>query len=119
MKHFLPILMLLWLGTLGLEADDYSVNDAFMFTVQTNLPGASADNQFSIPTYGDSVYNYSVDCDRNGFFDATGVTGDYTCSYPEDNNATPRDFQEYISTTAETRQKYCLLTVGVCSSGAR
>lgn len=36
-----------------------------------------------IPTNNSAYnYNYSIDCDSDGVFEATNVTGDYTCTYP-------------------------------------
>ena len=48
----------------------------FCFQVETNQ-----DNRFTIPTNGKG-YDYRVDCDDDGKDEATGVTGDYTCTYP-------------------------------------
>ncbi len=53
----------------------------FIITVQTDNPGSSTDTQFTIPAYFSGTYNYNVDCDDNGIFDATGQTGSYTCDY--------------------------------------
>ena len=54
--------------------------DDFIFTVQTNR--WTFTKTFTIPTAAGSTYNYDVDCDNDGTFEATGQTGDYTCSYP-------------------------------------
>ncbi len=49
----------------------------FTFMVNTQLgTGAS----FTIPTYG-TGYNYDIDCDNDGKYEATGQTGNYTCDY--------------------------------------
>jgi surface protein len=56
--------------------------DDFVITVKTDNPGISSDTQFTIPTYPGLTYNYNVDCDNNGTLEATGVSGDYTCTYP-------------------------------------
>ncbi|MCF6318236.1 MAG: BspA family leucine-rich repeat surface protein [Proteobacteria bacterium] len=53
----------------------------FRIIVDTRLPGFSDSNQFIIPTRTGRIYNYSVDCDSNGSFEATGQTGGYTCTY--------------------------------------
>ncbi len=53
----------------------------FRIIVDTRLPGVSSSNQFTIPTRRGLTYNYSVDCDSNGSFEATGQTGHYTCTY--------------------------------------
>ncbi len=55
-------------------------NDVFVMLVKTDNAGSSANNQFMIPTTG-AGYNYSVDCNNDGVFEATGRTGNYTCSY--------------------------------------
>ena len=52
----------------------------FVITVQTDNPGTSNDDQFTIPTAG-SGYNYNVDCNDDGTDEATGVSGDVTCDY--------------------------------------
>lgn len=57
-------------------------SDSFVIGVKTDNLGISADNQFTIPTYSGSTYNYSVDCDSDGSYEATGVDGNYTCSFP-------------------------------------
>jgi hypothetical protein len=54
--------------------------DAFVMSVDTSSPGVSPANEFNIGTTGGG-YNYSVDCDDDGTPEATGQTGDYTCSY--------------------------------------
>jgi len=54
--------------------------DDFVITVKTDNSGTSADTEFTIPTTG-TGYNYNVDCDNDGTDEATGQTGDYTCSY--------------------------------------
>ncbi len=61
--------------------------DDFVITIQTNAPGASGTN-FTIPTYSGETYNYNVDCDDDGTYEATGVTGDYTCTYASDGTYT-------------------------------
>ncbi|MDQ5912905.1 MAG: hypothetical protein QG659_327 [Patescibacteria group bacterium] len=55
-------------------------SNVFVMLVKTDNAGASSSTQFTIPTTG-AGYNYSVDCDDNGLFDATGQTGNYTCNY--------------------------------------
>jgi surface protein len=60
---------------------DCSTYDHFLITVQTDNPGTSTATQFTIPTTGEG-YNYNVDCDDDGTLEATGVSGNYTCTYP-------------------------------------
>lgn len=55
-------------------------SNVFVMLVKTDNTGSSSGTQFTIPTTG-AGYNYSVDCDDNGSFDATGQTGNYTCNY--------------------------------------
>lgn len=59
---------------------DPSAVYGFMITVKTDNPGTSTSTQFTIPTTGGG-YNYNVDCENDGFDEATGVSGDYTCTY--------------------------------------
>ncbi len=54
--------------------------DDFIIKVQTDNPGTSANNEFTIQTTG-SGYNYNVDCDNDGMDEATSQTGNYVCSY--------------------------------------
>lgn len=54
--------------------------DDFVITVKADNTGTSADTEFTIPTTG-TGYNYNVDCNDDGTNEATGQTGDYTCSY--------------------------------------
>ena len=54
--------------------------DDFVITVKTDNIGASTSTQFAIPTIGGS-YNYNVDCNNDGTFEATAQTGNYTCDY--------------------------------------
>jgi surface protein len=55
----------------------------FVITVKTdNISfGSSGNTQFTIPTFGGG-YNYNVDCNDDGINEATGRTGNYTCTYP-------------------------------------
>ena len=54
-------------------------NNAFVITVDTNL--GSNSHQFTTPTVSGLSYNYSVDCNDDGTYEATGQTGSYTCDY--------------------------------------
>ncbi len=60
--------------------DPPSPND-FVITVKTNNTGPSTNTRFIIPTYPGIIYNYNVDCNNDGINEATGRTGNYTCSY--------------------------------------
>jgi len=90
MKIFSKILSVLFVGiilSVSANADD---PNAFIFFVKTDNPGTSADNQFTIPTNSRYSYYYDVDCGNDGIYDALGVMGNYTCSFPTDNNSTAR-----------------------------
>ena len=54
--------------------------DDFVISVQTDNPGTSADDQFTVPTTGGG-YDYNIDCDDDGTDEATAQTGNYTCDY--------------------------------------
>ena len=60
--------------------DPFSPNRPFKIRVKTDNPGITSDREFEIPTFGDG-YNYQVDCNSDGFFEAQRVQGDYTCRY--------------------------------------
>lgn len=55
-----------------------NAND-FVITVKTDNAGSSS-TEFTIPTNG-TGYDYNVDCNNDGTDEATGATGDYTCTY--------------------------------------
>ena len=55
--------------------------DDFMISVKTDNPGTSSSTQFTIPTYSGAGYNYNVDCNNDGLFEAAAQTGSYTCNY--------------------------------------
>jgi surface protein len=50
----------------------------FVFTIDTSISAGAAD--FTIPTYG-TGYNYDVDCDNDGVFEALNQTATFTCQY--------------------------------------
>ena len=54
--------------------------EAFILTIKTDNNGTTNDRAFLIPTKGSS-YNYNVDCENDGIFEATAVDGNYTCNY--------------------------------------
>jgi uncharacterized protein (TIGR02145 family)/uncharacterized repeat protein (TIGR02543 family) len=54
--------------------------DEFVTTWKTDNPGTSPSTQITIPTTG-SGYNYDVDCNNDGTFELTGMTGNTTCTY--------------------------------------
>jgi surface protein len=58
-------------------------SDHFVIVVRTDNPGFSDDNQFTIPTHSSVVYDYNVDCDDDGIDESIGLTGDFTCTYPD------------------------------------
>ncbi len=65
--------------TINDAGKDCTGND-FVITVKTDNTGSSSDTQFTIPTTGGG-YNYNVDCDNDGFNEATAQSGNYTCNY--------------------------------------
>ena len=58
----------------------FSYDDAFIFTIKTDNLGASGDTEFTLPLYG-ANYDYRVDCDNDGNFDASLTDSSYTCTY--------------------------------------
>ena len=98
-------------------------SDDFVITVKTDNYGSSTDTQFTIPTTG-SGYNYNVDCDNDGVDEATGQTGNYTCSYAsagtytvriKDNVGDGTGFPRIYFNNAGDRQK--LLTIEQWGTG--
>jgi len=57
-----------------------TVTAPFKIKVKTDNHGISTNLQFKIPTIGDG-YDYNVDCDSDGTYEATGVEGNYICNY--------------------------------------
>jgi hypothetical protein len=56
--------------------------DDFIIKVKTDNSGISANTEFTIPVdTANNNYNYNVDCNNDGTFEASNQTGDYTCSY--------------------------------------
>ena len=53
---------------------------SFITTWKTDNYGTSDDNQVLIKTIG-TGYDYRIDCDNDGVFEATHQTGDYICEY--------------------------------------
>ena len=61
---------------------DCSTEADFVIMVKTDNVGESTDTQFTIPTNPNVTgYNYSVDCDNNGIFEAELINSSYTCNY--------------------------------------
>ncbi|NSW54031.1 MAG: DUF285 domain-containing protein [Anaerolineae bacterium] len=54
--------------------------DDFVITVKTDNPGWSTNTQYHISTNGNG-YNYNVDCNNDGNYEATGQTDNYLCDY--------------------------------------
>jgi len=52
----------------------------FKMLIRTTNAGLTSDTEFLILTKG-SGYNYNVDCDSDGNFEATGFAGNFTCRY--------------------------------------
>jgi surface protein len=70
-------------GSNPLDSSDWE--RAFQIKVKTDNYGRSNNDQFVISTRDEGIYtyNYSVDCDSDGVDIVTGITDDYTCTYPE------------------------------------
>ncbi|MCF6287671.1 MAG: DUF285 domain-containing protein, partial [Proteobacteria bacterium] len=64
----------------GLDCTVDNPSDDFVITVQSDNPGTSAADQFTIPTTGGG-YNYNVDCNDDGIDELAGQTGDVTCDF--------------------------------------
>ena len=58
----------------------YAGINSFIITVKSDNAGGSLNTQFTIPTFG-AGYNYNVDCNNDGTFEGTALTGDYTCDF--------------------------------------
>ncbi|NAY92636.1 BspA family leucine-rich repeat surface protein [Muricauda sp. JGD-17] len=67
-------------------------SQAFITTWKTDNPGASADNQITIPTFSGEIYNYTIDWGDGT--SNTNVTGDITHTY-----GLPGTYQVSISGT--------------------
>ena len=101
---------------------------SFVITVQTDNPGTSSNTQFTIPTAPGTTYNYSVDCDNDSVFEATGQTGDYTCTYPSadeytisiyDDSGSGTGFPILILIIVGIRKNLPQLINGVAANGLR
>ena len=79
--YFLFVTTIFSFSAYGVEGDERP----FKMLIRTTIPELSSDTEFLIRTK-DFGYNYNVDCDNDGNFEATDVTGDYTCRYtvPDD-----------------------------------
>ncbi len=88
-KHLNALMIAFLILVAGLVASFFTVSqytgveaagvDDFVITVQTDNEGTSADDQFTIPTFAGSTYNYDVDW-GDGQTDLA-VTGDITHTY--------------------------------------
>ena len=110
-------------GWVTIPADLAAALDDFVITVKSDNLGTSSSTQFTIPTTGGG-YNYNVDCDNNGSNEASGQTGDYTCTYAavgtytvriQDNSGIKTGFPSIYFNNAGDRQK--LLTIQQWGTG--
>jgi len=62
--------------------------DDFVVTVKSDNTGASANDQFIIPTAAGGGYNYNVDCDNDGTDEFTAQTGNVTCNFTTSSSGT-------------------------------
>ena len=75
--YSLSIITLTLLFSIPLQSRAYaSGNDDLLLKIQTD-----SNNEFYVPIDTNYTYNYNIDCDNDGSFEATGVSTDYTCSY--------------------------------------
>ncbi len=58
-----------------------ATSDAFVITVKTDNTGDSSDTQFIIRASMFMPYDYNVDCNDDGIFEAINQTSSYTCNY--------------------------------------
>ena len=88
------------------------------------IPGTSSSTQFTIPTYPGEAYNYNVDCNNDGTYEATAQTGSYTCSYAaagtytvriQDNTGLGTGFPRFYANQSGDAQK--LLTIAQWGTG--
>ncbi len=102
-----------------------ATND-FVITVKTDYTsyGSSSSTQFTIPTYPGEAYNYNVDCNNDGTYEATAQSGSYTCSYAaagtytvriQDNTGLGTGFPRIYFNGGGDAQK--LLTIGQWGTG--
>ena len=80
-KYILSVLLLILTFLFGVNSVLAAPADDFVITVKTDNAGTSSNTEFTIPTSSNYTYNYNVDCDDDGTDEATGQTGDYTCTY--------------------------------------
>jgi len=75
MNNYIKI-VLLFLSIFSTSLYSYSATD-YVTVWETTSDNESV----VIPTYPSISYDYDVDCDNDGVFEQTGVTGDATCTY--------------------------------------
>lgn len=80
-RMFKKIIILLIGYAFSMSAFSFD-NNSFIIGVETDNPGSSAVNEFTIPVKDNYDYDYQVDCDMDGNYEVTGETGSYTCTYP-------------------------------------
>ncbi|CAA6800259.1 MAG: Chitinase (EC, partial [uncultured Sulfurovum sp.] len=66
----------------------------FITTWKTDNSGVSSDTEIIIPTQGEG-YDYSIDCDNDGIYEATSQTANYTCTYANAGTYTVRITGEF------------------------
>ncbi len=92
MKTILIILMALLVYSCDVQHSKVeNVETAFITVWDTTIPnpnryigyyhGVSGDKEIRLTADKNYKYDYNIDCDNDGYYDAEGVTGDYTCEY--------------------------------------
>ncbi len=81
MKKNLLIILLFFLYFVFFGNIKSAGSDDFIMKIDTSL--GDGQPSFLIPIHNQArkPYNYNVDCDNDGVFEATGQTGSYTCTY--------------------------------------
>jgi len=87
MIKYLKQRILLGVVTLVISSSSLYAYDATDYVTVWETTGANED--VVIPTdTGNYTYNYDIDCDNDGTFEQTGVTGDGTCTFATANEYT-------------------------------
>ncbi len=75
-----------------IAGDGWTINDLgeclagdpghdYVFEVDTSITGETSNTQYLVQTSSFYDYDYNVDCNDDGTFEAMAQTGDYTCDY--------------------------------------
>ena len=75
-----------------LASDGWTINDLgeclagdpghdYVFEVDTSIAGETSNTQYLVQTSSSYDYDYNIDCNDDGTFEAMAQTGDFTCDY--------------------------------------